>query len=98
MNMKRTILKGPGFCAVTEDGILVEYVPVNAGEQSGAILLGKTDRLMPGMNCAFVDIGRKKSGFLPLDENSGSFTGDGITLTFSGNPDGTTKPGTGKTL
>ena len=78
MNMKRTILKGPGFCAVTEDGILVEYVPVNAGEQSGAILLGKTDRMMPGMNCAFVDIGRKKSGFLPLDENSGSFTGDKV--------------------
>ena len=76
--MKRTILKGPGFCAVKEDGILVEYVRVDAGEQSGAILLGKTDRLMPGMNCAFVDIGRKKSGFLPLDENGGSFTGDRV--------------------
>ena len=78
MNMKRMILKCPGFCAVTEDGVLVEYVPVNTGEQSGAILLGRTDRLMPGMNCAFVDIGRKKSGFLPLDENSGSFTGEKV--------------------
>ena len=78
MIMKRIIVKGPDFCAVTEDGILVEYVPMNNGEQSGAILLGRTDRLMPGMNCAFVDIGRKKSGFLPLDENSGSFTGKKI--------------------
>ena len=78
MSMKRSILKGPDFCAVTEDGILVEYIPVNAGEQSGTVMLGKTDRLMPGMNCAFVDIGRKKSGFLPLDENSGSFTGNRV--------------------
>lgn len=78
MIMKRIIVKGPDFCAVTENGILVEYVPVNNGEQSGAILLGRTDRLMPGMNSAFVDIGRKKSGFLPLDENSGSFTGEKI--------------------
>ena len=78
MSMKRTILMGPDFCAVTEDGILVEYIPVNAGEQSGAVMLGKTDRLMPGMNCAFVDIGRKKSGFLPLDESSGSFTGNRV--------------------
>ena len=78
MNMKRTIVKGPDFCAVTEEGVLMEYIPTDAGEQSGTILLGRTERLMPGMNCAFVDIGRKRSGFLPLDENSGSFTGGKI--------------------
>lgn len=76
--MMRTILKGPDFCAVKEDGSLVEYIPVMSEEQNGAILLGRTDRLMPGMNCAFVDIGRKRSGFLPLDENSSSFTGERI--------------------
>ena len=73
--MIRKIICGPGFCAVTEDGVLVEYIPNDPSDQCGDILLGKTDRLMPGMNCAFVDIGRKKSGFLPLDENSSSFTG-----------------------
>lgn len=76
--MKRIIVKGSDFCALTEDGVLVEYIPKNNGEQNGAILLGRTDRLMPGMNCAFVDIGRKKSGFLPMEENSSSFTGEKI--------------------
>jgi len=71
--MKRTILKGPDFCAVTEDGRLVEYIPLDPKEQSGDILLGRVDRLMPGMNCAFVDIGRKKNGFLPLEENGKTF-------------------------
>ena len=76
--MVRKIICGSGFCAVLEDGALVEYIPNDPGDQCGDILLGKTDRLMPGMNSAFVDIGRKKSGFLPLDENSGSFTGGNI--------------------
>ena len=76
--MVRKIISGPGFYAVTEDGVLVEYIPNDPSDQCGDILLGKTDRLMPGMNCAFVDIGRKKSGFLPLDENSASFTGGKI--------------------
>ena len=60
--MKRVILKGPDFCAVTEDGRLTEYIPLDPKEQSGDILLGRIDRMMPGMNCAFVDIGRRKNG------------------------------------
>jgi ribonuclease G len=71
--MKRTILKGPDFCAVVENGRLVEYIRQDPKEQSGDILLGKIDRMMPGMNCAFVDIGRRKNGFLPLDENGKTF-------------------------
>ena len=71
-------MKGPDFCAVTEDGKMMEYIPSNFREQNGTVLLGRIDRLMPGMNCAFVNIGRKKNGFLPLDENSGSFTGNKI--------------------
>lgn len=74
--MKRTIIRGPGFTAVTEDGILVEYIQEDPSEQCGDILVGRIERLMPGLNCAFVDIGRKKSGFLPLDEQSVSFTGN----------------------
>ena len=76
--MNRVIIKGPDFCAVTEDGNLVEYIPEEKNEKCGAILLGKTERLMPGMNCAFVNIGRKKNGFLPLDESSMSFSGEKV--------------------
>ena len=73
--MKRTIWSGNGYCAVTEDGILVEYIQKENGDQNGSILLGKVDRMMPGMKSAFVDIGRSRDGFLPLYEQSNSFTG-----------------------
>ncbi len=73
--MKRVIIKGPGYCAVTEDGLLTEYIREDTGDQYGAVLTGKIGRLMPGMKCAFVDIGRKRSGFLPMDDLSASFTG-----------------------
>ena len=73
--MKRTIVAGPGWYAVTEDGVLMEYLQEEKDDGSGTILLGRVGRLMPALNCAFVDIGRKKNGFLPLDEESGSFTG-----------------------
>ena len=74
--MERTIIHGPGFCAVTEDEMLVEYVPEDNEQQYGDILIGKVDRLMAGLNCAFVDIGRKKNGFLALEELSKSFQSD----------------------
>lgn len=71
--MQRKILKGPDFCAVVENGRLMEYIQQDPKEQSGDILLGKTDRIMPNLNCAFVDIGRTKNGFLPLEENGKTF-------------------------
>ena len=73
--MDRKIINGPGYCAVTEDGQLMEFIPYEENDLNGAVLLGRIDRMMPGMNCAFVDIGRKRNGFLPLNEESGSFTG-----------------------
>ena len=76
--MKRTIITGPDWCAVTEDGILAEFIQEDPDSRCGVILTGKTDRLMPGMKCAFVDIGRKKSGFLPLEGESGSFAGQPV--------------------
>ena len=75
MKMKRTIIAGSGWYAVTEDGRLMEYIPSGMESVSGSILTGRVGRLMPGMNCAFIEIGRKKNGFLPLDEESSSFTG-----------------------
>lgn len=76
--MKRQIIKGPGYCAVMEDGLLMEYLATEQTDQCGDILLGRADRMMPGMKCAFINIGRKRSGFLPLDEESLSFTGKQI--------------------
>ena len=77
--MKRTILSGPDFYAVVEDGLLTEYLRKEKDTQCGDILLGTVERIMPGTGSAFVDIGRKRSGFLPLSENSSSFTGDKLS-------------------
>lgn len=76
--MNRKILSGPDFCAVKEDGKLVEYISLSDDDRCGDILLGRIGRIMSGMQCAFVDIGRKKEGFLPLSENSRSFTGEQV--------------------
>lgn len=73
--MQRILYVNETFCAVTEDGRLTEYLPLQKDRLTGDILIGKVDRLMPGLKCAFVDIGRKKNGFLPLEENSKTFTG-----------------------
>ena len=56
----------------------MEYIPRDDSESAGEIVLGKAERLMAGMNSAFVDIGRKRSGFLPLTEGSRSFEGNTI--------------------
>ncbi len=76
--MERTIYGNSRFAAVEEDGRLVEYIPVAPEEASGRILRGKVHRIMTGLDCAFVDIGRKKDGFLPLQENSKSFQGGAV--------------------
>lgn len=74
--MERILITGPDFCAVTEDGTLTEYLQRDPKQQYGDILGGTVERIMPGIGCAFVDIGRKKSGFLPLEELSQSFEGE----------------------
>lgn len=56
--------------AVVEDGRLVEYFPADNDASSEAIILGKVDRIMPGMKAAFVQIGQEKCGFLPLEERN----------------------------
>ena len=73
--MKRTIIKGPAFYAVTEDNTLVEFLEQDPDKHAGDILLGTVGRIMSGPECAFVDIGRKRAGFLPAEENSLSFSG-----------------------
>ena len=68
-----------GTCAaVSEDGRLVEYMPCS-GSDAGSIIIGKAGRIMKDLGCAFVEIGRRKAGFLPLVENGNSFCGGGFT-------------------
>ncbi len=73
--MERNLYIGSGYCAVTENGILTEFMERDPNVQCGDILGGTVERIMPGIDGAFVKIGRKKAGFLPLRENSKSFTG-----------------------
>ncbi len=54
--------------AIVEDGRLVEYLPADDDAAAEAILLGKVERVVPGMKAAFVQIGQEKNGFLPLEE------------------------------
>ncbi len=62
--------------ALTEDGVLIEYLREDASAASTeAIYLGVVRRVMLGMSAAFVDIGEEKMGFLPLKENSATFEG-----------------------
>ena len=76
--MNRTIYILPDACAVSEDNRLVEYLPSDPDAQSGDILIARIGRIMAGLECAFADIGRRKSGFLPLAENSSSFQGSAV--------------------
>ena len=57
--------------AILEDGHLVEYLPGERESSAEAILMGRVDRVVPGMKAAFVHIGQEKAGFLPLEEGPG---------------------------
>ena len=65
----------PREIAVYEDGKLCEYL-LDDGEGAGtdAVILGRVERVVKGMNAAFVNIGQEKNGFLPLNEKSESFS------------------------
>lgn len=56
--------------AVEENGRLVEFYQEYGAEDSliNAVFLGKVDRVMKGLDAAFVKIGQPKAGFLPLKE------------------------------
>ena len=68
--MKRTILMERVLdetrVAVIEDGALCELYIRRPGDENiaGNIYLGRVERVLPGMNAAFVDIGLEKKGFL----------------------------------
>lgn len=70
--------------AVLEDGELAELHIESADETklTGNIYRGKIDRVLPGMQCAFVDIGTDKNGYLSAEDvlplkssQTGEYTG-----------------------
>src|SRR5918996_51115 len=52
--------------AIMEDGVLAEFLIERKEERgiAGNIYKGKVERVLPGMQAAFVDIGMEKAGFL----------------------------------
>ena len=69
--------------AVEENNRLVEFYQQNEAEDSfvNAVILGKVDRVMKGLDAAFVKIGQPRSGFLPLKEmESFSKTAPGLRI------------------
>ena len=74
--MNRVIYETPEAWALCEDDCLAEYIPRCDAGGADSIYIGKVDRIMKGLDCAFVDIGRSRSGFLPLHENSRTFQGE----------------------
>ena len=85
----------PRELAVVEDGRLCEFL---ADDPSAAaaetILLGRVERIVPGMKAAFVDIGQARNGFLPLEERSATAvlpklqTGDRVLVQVKREPQG----------
>lgn len=58
--------------AVMEDGRLCEYFPQASltDHLAETIYKGRVERVVPGMQAAFVQLGLDKNGFLPLEEHS----------------------------
>ena len=73
--MERILYLNDRFCAVAEDGRLVEYIPVRPEDQDRADpdWAGGPDHARAG--AAFVDIGRKEGRVSSLKENSQTFQG-----------------------
>ncbi|TLN21748.1 Rne/Rng family ribonuclease, partial [bacterium] len=56
--------------AILDDGLLEEISVENSSEATieGNIYKGKVERVVPGLDAAFVDFGREKNGFLAFSE------------------------------
>jgi ribonuclease G len=60
--------------ALLEDGEVCEYYEYGrdkASSLANAIYKGRVERIIPGMDAAFVNLGLEKNGFLPLKEAPG---------------------------
>ena len=79
--------------AVVEDGKLCEYAVECAGQekQTGSLYKGRVQRVLTGMQAAFVDIGLEKNAFLPLREGERLHGGDERLVQVLKEPPGETK-------
>lgn len=60
----RTLLVHQGekpLIGILEDGQLAEVFFPQEGDTAEAVLLGRVERIVPGMKAAFVDIGQEKT-------------------------------------
>ena len=64
-----------GAVLLTENGETVEVTRNQENDPTGTVFIGKVDRIMKSIEAAFVDIGSGKDAFLPLNENSETFSG-----------------------
>ena len=57
--------------AVLESNILVDLIIERENRSSivGDIFMGRVEKILPNISAAFIDIGKNKSGFLPLLEH-----------------------------
>ncbi len=83
----RTLMVHQGerpLIGIIEDERLVEVFFPEKNDSAEAILLGRVERIVPGMKAAFVAIGQEKNGFLPLEEKNTGLgypkTGDAVIV------------------
>ncbi len=79
--------------AVVEDGKLCEYALERAGEgkRTGSVYKGRVQRVLLGMQAAFVDIGLEKNAFLPLGGGESVRGGQELLVQVLKDPPGGTK-------
>lgn len=69
---------------ILEEDRLVEVFLPQAENSAESVLMGRVERIVPGMKAAFVNIGQEKNGFLPLEEKNTSLpypkTGDAVMV------------------
>lgn len=64
--------------AVIEDGKLVELHHENQSDRVGNVYRGRVKDVLPGLSCAFVDIGYEKTSFLYVGDIKGA--GPGVSI------------------
>ncbi len=87
--------------ALREDGRLVELIVERAGHESivGNVYLGRIERVLPGLDAAFVDIGLARSGFLARIEGlDGARLAEGVRVLVQATKDGVGEKGAAVTM
>lgn len=74
------VVPGEIRAAIVSDGRLVELTVERRRRASrvGDVYLGRVERIVPGMNAAFVDVGAGRAGFLGLDAARDGGGADGL--------------------